>query len=187
MFTLLAEHRMTLNQLAGLIQEEQDCVVEIYSDADDITATLKYTLQKADEKFVVLFIGGFACGRTSIINALIGEDLLSTGFLPETAVLTELHYGSRKRITLYPKKGKWEGGDDPFDLCEVTTNEIRKYVSLYTEDAIKAIKQNGDDVRITAKFEKMVIYWSLDILKNGVVLVDTPRMNELYIHCLHFL
>ncbi|MBO4779424.1 MAG: dynamin family protein [Selenomonadaceae bacterium] len=184
MFTLLAEHRMTLNQLAGLTQEEQDYVAEIYSDAGDITATLKYALQKADEKFVVLFIGGFACGKTSMINALIGEDLLPTSFLPETAVLGELHYGTKKRITLYPKKGKWEGGDEPFDLREVTTEEISRYVSLSTEDAINSMEKNidGDESqsRINAKFEKMVIYWPLDILKDGVVLVDTPGINNPY-------
>ena len=163
MFTLLAEHRTTLNQLAGLIQEEQDYVAEIYSDADDITATLKYALQKVDEKFVVLFIGGFACGKTSMINALIGENLLPTVFLPETAIVYELHYGNQKRVTVYPKD------DNPFDLREVTTDEILKYVSLCTED-----------VRITAKFEKMVIYWPLEILKDGVVLVDTPGINDPY-------
>ena len=179
MFTLLAEHRTTLNQLAALIEAEKSCVAEIYSDAGDITATLKHVLQKADEEFTVLFIGGFACGKTSMINALIGEDLLSIGFLPETAIVCELHYGRQKRVTLYPK-----GDDAPFDLREVTTDEIRKYVSLSADDAINAMEQNDEGeysyTRINAKFEKMVIYWPLDILKDGVVLVDSPGINDPY-------
>ena len=184
MFTLLADHKATLNQLAELIEAEKTCAAEIYSDAGNITATLKHALKKVDEEFVVLIIGAFSSGKTSMINALIGEDLLPTGFLPETVMPGELHYGSQKRISLYPKKGMWESGDEPFDLRSVTTDEIRKYVSLSTEDAINSMEKNVDgdasQSRINAKFEKMVIYWPLDILKDGVVLVDSPGINNPY-------
>ena len=103
MFTLLAEHRTTLNQLAALIEAEKGCAAEIYSEgsyADDKKQILDIASQKTGEEFIVLIIGAFSSGKTSMINALIGEDLLPTGFLPETAVLGELHYGSKKRITL---------------------------------------------------------------------------------------
>ena len=78
----------------------------------------------------------------------------------------------------------WEGGDAPFDLVKVTTEEISKYVSLSTEDAINSMERNIDgdasQSRINAKFEKMVIFWPLDILKDGVVLVDSPGINDPY-------
>ena len=184
---MMVDHKATLNRLAGLIQKEKACAAEIYSEgsyADDKKQILDIASQKTGEEFIVLIIGAFSSGKTSMINALIGEDLLPTGFLPETAVLGELHYGSKKRITLYPKKGMWEGGDKPFDLREVTTEEISRYVSLSTEDAINSMEKNidGDESqsRINAKFEKMIIYWPLDILKDGVVLVDSPGINDPY-------
>ena len=153
---MMVEHKKALDSLAGLIQKEKACAAAIYSEgyyADEKKKILDIASQKTGEEFIVLIIGAFSSGKTSMINALIGENLLPTGFLPETAVLGELHYGSRKRITLYPKKGKWEGGNEPFDLREVTTDEIRKYVSLSSEDAINS-------TWITTKFEKMVIYCS---------------------------
>ena len=187
MSTMMVDHKKILERLAGLIGEEKDCATQIYSDgfhAEDKKKILDIAGAKTGEEFIVLIIGAFNSGKSTMINALIGEKLLPTGFLPETAVLGELHYGQKKRITLYPKKGKWEGGDEPFDLSEVSTDEIRKYVSLSTEDAINAMEQNDEgnysDARIDAKFEKMVIYWPLDILKDGVVLVDSPGINDPY-------
>ena len=186
MNTMMVDHKATLNTLAELIRDEKDCAAQIYAEgsyADDKKKILDIVSKKTDEEFIVLIIGAFSSGKSSMINALIGEELLPTGFLPETAVLGELHYGTKKRITLYPKKGKWEGGDEPFDI-EPLADEIRKYVSLSTDDAINSMEQNDEgqesDARINAKFEKTVIFWPLDILKDGVVFVDSPGINDPY-------
>lgn len=42
------------------------------------------------------FIGGFSSGKSSLINALIDEPLLSTEVTPETAVAAELRYGKER-------------------------------------------------------------------------------------------
>ena len=178
----LVEHKVTLRNLKDLIATEQDCQQKIYAGkASD--AVLDAISEKTGENFIVLIIGAFSSGKSSMINALIGEELLPHGFLPETAVLGELHYGTKKRVTLYPKKGKWEGGDKPFTI-EPTTEEIAKYVSLSDDDAINSMEEspNGgeSDKRINAKFEKMIVEWPLDILKDGVVLVDSPGLNDPY-------
>lgn len=187
MSELMGDHKRALNRLVGIIQDEKNCAAEIYpgsTGADDKKKILDLASQKTGEEFIVLIIGAFSSGKSSMINALIGEELLPTGFLPETAVLGELHYGTKKRITLYPKKGMWEGGDKPFDLKEVTTEEISKYVSLSSEESLNSMEVNdeGDESqsRINAKFEKMIVYWPLDILKDGVVLVDSPGINDPY-------
>lgn len=176
------EHKKVLDQLAQLIAMEEDCVTLIYTDkniAKDKIETLEITRSKTGEEFKVLVIGAFSSGKSSMINALVGEELLPTGFLPETAVLGELHYSDDKRITLYPKKGKWEGGDAPFDLVENTPEEIAKYVSLSADDALNAMEEDSEN-HIDAKFEKMVIRWPLEILRDGVVLIDSPGINDPY-------
>ncbi len=49
-------------------------------------------------------VGGFSTGKSSLINAVIGEKLLSTNITPETAVPTEITYGNNK-VTLVDKNG----------------------------------------------------------------------------------
>ena len=52
------------------------------------------------------FIGAFSCGKSSLINALIEESLLSTEITPETAVATELRYGKTRSFTGHLADGK---------------------------------------------------------------------------------
>jgi len=180
----VVDHKKVLGQLSKLIEKEESCLDKIYSDPQKIKEkkeNLDITRKKKGEEFFVLFIGAFSSGKSSMINALIGYELLPTGFLPETAVLGEIHYGEKKEIWLYPKKGMWEGGDQPFKLTETTTEEIEKYVSLSADDAINTMEEEeGCNKKINSKFEKMVIYWPLDILKDGVVFVDSPGINDPY-------
>ena len=190
----LVDLKNVLGQLAKLIEQEKDCASVIYpgpnSDSKDkVYSTLDSALTRTNEEFKVLIVGHFNSGKTSMINALIGEELLPTGLLPETAVIGELHYSETKRVILYPKKGQWEGGDDPFEIQDATPEKIEKYVSLNADEAVNsfyqdeyqnAIGQSVSDTRIVSKFEKMEIYWPLDILKDGVVLVDSPGLNDPY-------
>lgn len=46
----------------------------------------------------VPLIGAFSCGKSSLLNALLGEKLLATEVTPETAVPTELRYGPERRF-----------------------------------------------------------------------------------------
>lgn len=179
----IEEHKIIMTNLAGLIQQEESCMLSIYTDKEQLKIKdepLRIARKKTGEEFVVLFMGAFSSGKSSMINALIGEELLPTGFLPETAVIGELHYGTRKRIILYPKPGKWKGGDKPFEI-QPTTEEIEKYVSLSATDAINTREttiDGNESNKIDAKFEKMVVYWPLDILKDGVIFVDSPGIND---------
>lgn len=43
-------------------------------------------------------IGAFSCGKSSLLNALLGERLLATDVTPETAVPAELRFGPERRF-----------------------------------------------------------------------------------------
>ena len=58
-----------------------------------------------DFKVTVPLVGGFSTGKSSLINALIGYDLLSTDITPETAVPAEMTYGT-DGVTYCLKDGK---------------------------------------------------------------------------------
>ena len=186
------KHKEILQHFAELIKKEKQYASVIYPGSQGetlktIIETLNSALERTDKNFKVLIIGNFNAGKSSMINALIGEELLPTGMRPETAVIGELHYGEEKRITLYPKKGQWPGGDEPFDLSENTYEEIASYVSLTADETVNTIERDEyqDETgyfksgeRIISKFDKMVIHWPLEILKSGVVLVDSPGLND---------
>ena len=81
---------------------------EKYGIADDDLRRAAATL---DEFHVVTpVVGKFSAGKSSLLNALLGKsrlgkDYLHTQITPETAVPTEIRYGSEERIILHRKDG----------------------------------------------------------------------------------
>ena len=169
----MTNHKKVLEDIAGLIARQQKCGLVIAENQAEWQKELDEQKKKTGESFMVLIVGAFNAGKSSLINAMIGEEFLPTGMLPETGVLCEMHYGQEKSITLYPKPGMWEGGDAPFNLNPPTVAEIAKYCSIDN-----AAQMSGKADTSNVKFEKVVIHWPLEILKEGVVLVDSVGMND---------
>ena len=64
--------------------------------------------QISDYVFKIYLVGPFSCGKSSLLNRWLGmEHLLPTGIAPETAISTELRYGTVPCMDLYPLR---EGG-----------------------------------------------------------------------------
>ncbi len=51
---------------------------------------------KQNNTLLIPIIGGFSSGKSSLLNALIGQALLSTDLTPETALATELRAGKKR-------------------------------------------------------------------------------------------
>lgn len=67
-------------------------IAEKYSlNTDEITKALD---ELPDFRVTAPVIGGFSTGKSSLINAVLGEKLLSTNITPETAVPTEIISGN---------------------------------------------------------------------------------------------
>lgn len=129
----------------------------------------------ADTSFKLLIMGQFSSGKSSFINVLLGEKLLPVKALPTTALITELHYGEEKKVVMFPKSGKWAGGNAPFEI-EPTLSEIAKYSTINNKSGINTKEAN----RVDSCFEKMVVYWPLEILKDGVSIIDSPGTDDPY-------
>lgn len=53
--------------------------------------------------FQVLFIGPFSAGKSTLINALLGKNLLRSGINPETAVISKIVFGDHEGIKVFRK------------------------------------------------------------------------------------
>jgi len=51
----------------------------------------------SEGRFYLACIGQFKRGKSTLINALMGETVLPVGFIPVTAVPTVIRYGARKK------------------------------------------------------------------------------------------
>jgi GTP-binding protein EngB required for normal cell division len=65
-------------------------------------------VQLAEDRFNLAVVGQFKRGKSTLMNAVIGRDLLPTGLLPLTSAITTLCYGPRERLLLRRKGWEWE-------------------------------------------------------------------------------
>ena len=57
-------------------------------------------VQLAEDRFNLAVVGQFKRGKSTLMNAVLGRDLLPTGLLPLTSAITTLCYGSTERVLL---------------------------------------------------------------------------------------
>lgn len=102
--------------------------------------------------------GHYSAGKSKLLNKLLGVDLLPTKTRETTAVLTYLEFGTDEGATIFFEDGR--------------TEDIELGV-------LKSIFQNTvADIDID-EIKKIVVSLNNPLLKNGVVLVDTPGINTL--------
>ena len=98
-----------LDQLLEIVQS-----TETQQDVAEKIMTLKE--KNKGESFKVLVMGEFSAGKSTMINALIGEPILPERALTATAIITEIKYGTEKKAVIYPMKGRWKDG------CKMSRN-----------------------------------------------------------------
>jgi len=111
--------------------------------------------------FNLVVVGQFKRGKTSLINALLGAEILPVAVVPLTSIVTIITWGEALRIKVYFNNGK---------IAEIKSESLVEYV---TE---KGNPKNAKDVR-----EVILTYPSL-YLKDGVRLIDTPGVGSIYQH-----
>ena len=85
-------------------------IIESVAKLENIAANerIKTAVQLIAKKlnsdvFSLVVVGQFKRGKTTFINALLGEDLLPTAIIPLTSIITVLRYGDKLRITAFFK------------------------------------------------------------------------------------
>jgi GTPase SAR1 family protein len=114
-----------------------------------------------ESRFYLVFLGQFKRGKTSLLNAFVGTDLLPTGVLPLTSIVTIVRYGAapKARVKFLDNSTRETGIDD---------------LPLYVTE-----KGNAKNKRKVAEVE---VLYPADFLRDGLCLVDTPGIGSIFEH-----
>ncbi len=86
-----------------------------------------------DFRIAVPLVGGFSTGKSSLINAAVGENLLATGITPKTAVPTEITSGSDTVVIVSKDKSEKTEALSEFDRSMLSVDE-NLLVKIYTSN-----------------------------------------------------
>ena len=128
-----------------------------YLDDNAVRSLLSSFEARLDKReYLLPFIGQFSAGKSRLINHLLGRDLLPTKSVETTAFLTYISYGEKEEAVI----SYLDGTSENIGIGEV---------SKMDQDATKGARPIA------------ALYISLksDILKSGLIIVDTPGVNTL--------
>ncbi len=139
------------------------------------------------DTFKIQIVGNFKNGKSTFINSFLGEDVLPAYALPCTAVINEVKYGPKKRAVVHfknpiPKtlprelspmalkhiKAHLPGRVPPI---EVAYDKIEDYVVI-------PVGKDPRDMLLESPYERVELFWPLELLKNGIEIIDSPGLNE---------
>ncbi len=138
------------------IVQKFDFCKEIANELDN--EGIKIALQDIIEQYTaplykILFVGHYSVGKSSIINALLGKDLLPTDTAPTTKVLTWLMYGKEDMISFEAEDG----------TTQIST--VEKLKDMSTDNPLNSAR----NIFITA---------DNDFLESGVAIIDSPGLQD---------
>ena len=117
--------------------------------------------------FRVIVVGSFSRGKSTMINAVLGDDLLPAKLAPATAVITIIRYGERPQALIRYK-------DDEDHVVEMPVDKLRDYLLIPREK----LSGSSGMVNIGSPYERVEIQFPCDICKDGVEIVDSPGLEE---------
>jgi GTPase Era involved in 16S rRNA processing len=159
----------TSRGLARLLDEAATCVGSPSASQAKILERLNTLCERlVTERFQLAVLGQFKRGKSTVLNALLGEAVLPIGVVPVTAIATFLEPATTSKIRVTYGSGKVEEFEpnDPEALRERLTTFV-------TEEA---------NPRNALNVARVDVFLNAELLERGVVLIDTPGVGSTHRH-----
>lgn len=189
---------MEINSIFQRYAENREKLLKIFEDANGVFTDLgvKSELEQMNKSletlnrdtFKILVVGEFKRGKSTFINALLGEEVLPAFATPCTAVINEIKYSEEKKAVLHfsnplpsslPKLSPdvekhiaQHRSEDHIPPMEIPIDRIEEFVVIPDpgKDQAESISESP--------FSLVEIFWPIDLCKNRVEIIDSPGLNE---------
>lgn len=113
----------------------------------------------AEDSFKVAVVGEFKRGKSTLINGLLGKEILPADPLPCSATLNRITYDVKPHAMISFKNG---------EKLEIPVEELRSYVTKLTEESAQTAETIAE----------ATVFYPLNYCKNNVDIIDTPGLND---------
>ena len=136
------------------------------------------SVRLADERFNLVVIGEFSRGKSTLVNALLGKNILPSSKEATTNIISKIVYGDQPKYTLLYKDGrKQEISKEEFDLIKAQTEDKPDKFALL-HNLVSKLKHEETHVDF-GNIDHAEITYPLSFCENQVDVVDTPGTNDL--------
>ncbi|WP_027725898.1 dynamin family protein [Tuberibacillus calidus] len=187
-----------MNKHQRYIVEALEKLEDLIKNVDPLMSHLNTRISElkkyASEPLRVMIAGEFKAGKSTFINAMLGQKLLISDVIPTTSIVTKLTYGNSYKVIGHLKNGN-SRTFNPNQLQLLTTesnegqelrnklsfievqypNELLQYISLIDTPGLNADHQHHTDATRLALPHADIVLWLFDVYNIGT----TTQMIEL--------
>uniref|UniRef100_UPI003F4C50EF dynamin family protein n=1 Tax=Brachyspira catarrhinii TaxID=2528966 RepID=UPI003F4C50EF len=145
-----------------VLEDKLVSILDLYSRENKLGSKLVEIKNKIsnNREDIVPVLGMQGMGKSTLINSILAENILPNEADETTCVPVEVKYGEEKKAEVY------FANSDKIEIV-YTIEQLREYVDNNYN--------NGNEKNV----EKIVLFRPLEILKNGLVIVDLPGVGSL--------
>ncbi|MEZ2246441.1 MAG: dynamin family protein [Microcoleus sp.] len=133
----------------------------------NLTAEVTKVSQRLQSQcFRVAVVGEFSKGKSTLLNALLGEEIQPVRDIPCSGTVTVLKYGPQQRVICKYTDGREE---------EISPEQYKDKASISEEAALGSFA----DEMVNSEIKEIIFeHPNLELCTNGVEIIDTPGLNE---------
>lgn len=145
-----------------VLEDKLISILDLYSKENKLGSKLVEIENKIsnNREDIVPVLGMQGMGKSTLINSILAENILPNEADETTCVPVEVKYGEEKKAEVYF-----------FDSDKIETVHTIEQLREYVDNNYN----NGNEKKV----EKIVLFRALEILKNGLVIVDLPGVGSL--------
>jgi predicted GTPase len=142
-----------------------------------------------DNRFFLVVVGEFNHGKSSLVNALLGQAVLNVGVTPTTAAIHQLCHGDDRTASVV----RDDGSETPIAFESLSDYDADaeadsppdagpdSATDAGPDSATDAETDSGSDAETgaPAAIRHIVVSHPSELLREGITLIDTPGVNDL--------
>jgi uncharacterized tellurite resistance protein B-like protein/GTPase SAR1 family protein len=161
------EYRKQLDTICGklylILLDGSDRNVLSPNLTEEVT---KISRKLQSQRFRVAVVGEFSKGKSTLLNALLGEEIQPVRDIPCSGTVTVLKYGLLQRVICKYKDGREE---------EISPEQYKDKASISEEAALGSV---GDAI-VNSEIKEIIFeHPNIELCTNGVEIIDSPGLNE---------
>ncbi|GAE27781.1 dynamin family protein [Halalkalibacter wakoensis JCM 9140] len=143
------------------VEELRDQVADVLAGSPQEQVMAELIEDIKQDFYTIVVVGEFKHGKSTFVNALLEQEIMPVDVTPTTATINAVFYGDEPEVHIMKSDGD-----------EVKHTLSQEVLSQYTASA----DFNPDEIKY------LKIFTPAPLLKERVVLVDTPGVNDLNQH-----
>jgi len=172
----------TLHKIAEMVGQQQNYADYDYKIGLGMNLQHDRCLEEiqaiTDGLFRVVIMGTFTSGKSTLVNALLGSNILPESALPSTAILTFIQYGSNEDdVEIHFKDTVNADGSVTAGRVEHISKEEFVATYQYTNADNEEFAQTGS----VSRFKDVaysIVRSPLPLIADGVNIVDSPGLED---------